>query len=557
MATPRPLHHVRWRLVVPVAATFVLLGLAAVAAQTRYSLLSQGGKRTAWITLLSSAWWLEQAFFWSVAAATLVWPAVLARHAAATRTANPIHPDRVRAWRHRWLSAAITLVLLQLAGAADLWLAEQPASPPRHLSAPAPNQFRIAAIGGSAAAGYPYERRHAFPALVGWRLQRLFPDREVVVENLAQRGYTLEGACRDLNKLEALPRVLLIYSGHNEFLMRYRLDGTPDERLRFQPSFLARALERRIDALRQPPEAVDNLQLRDVERPLFDRPVASAAEWAMRRRNFRNHLEATVRWCRDQGVLPILIIPAVNESGFEPCRSYLPLGFPDDKQRRLREFYTKIERGSDVESLAEARDLCPTFAMTWFLLARAYENNGQYDQARHAYQQALSHDGFPWHATPFADTCRDVAAKYDVPLLDARDILRPLAPHGILNDHLFHDVLHPSLAAHLAIADAVISELRRRSLPVPAQQWPADLRPDPGRLADYLQLTPELWARVCDQVAKAQLGVPPPHFDAQRRQDRARLYSRAAARLRAEADSKSISVPGIGYDGFGRANDNG
>ena len=64
----------------------------------------------------------------------------------------------------------------------------------------------------------------------------------------------------------------------------------------------------------------------------------------------------------------------------------------------------------------------------------------------------------------YAKIYQEIADDYHCPLIDASTILRKKSVTGLLDDTLFHDILHPSLYAHLTIADAVMYQLRKDSL---------------------------------------------------------------------------------------------
>lgn len=89
----------------------------------------------------------------------------------------------------------------------DVFLAEKPA-----------NSYRIFAMGGSTAAGYPYGFNGTFSRVVDDVLQDAMPDKNVEVVNLgisAVNTYTLYDQLDEI--LEHKPDAIMIYAGHNEF----------------------------------------------------------------------------------------------------------------------------------------------------------------------------------------------------------------------------------------------------------------------------------------------------------------------------------------------------
>ncbi len=80
------------------------------------------------------------------------------------------------------------------------------------------NGFRVFALGGSSAVGYPYGFNIKFTKYVELALKDVMPDKTVEVVNLgtsAVNSYTLYDQVDEV--LEHKPDAILIYAGHNEF----------------------------------------------------------------------------------------------------------------------------------------------------------------------------------------------------------------------------------------------------------------------------------------------------------------------------------------------------
>jgi lysophospholipase L1-like esterase len=81
-----------------------------------------------------------------------------------------------------------------------------------------PNAFRIFIIGGSSAAGFPYEPNGSVARYIQDRLSLVYPDSKIEIINCSMtaiNSYTL----RDLTPgiLDQKPDLILIYAGHNEY----------------------------------------------------------------------------------------------------------------------------------------------------------------------------------------------------------------------------------------------------------------------------------------------------------------------------------------------------
>src|SRR5262249_7052364 len=148
--------------------------------------------------------------------------------------------------------------------------------------------------------------------------------------------------------------------------------------------------------------------------------------------------------------------------------------------------------------------------------------------------------------TPLEAAYRAVArqAPYAV-LVDGPAVLSDRSRHGILDDGIFHDNVHPTLAAHVALAEAVLGQLRARR----AFGWPESIpapRLDPRRIADEFGIEATAWAAVCQRIVD-QLNliafVPLDPTERIRLRDR---YLIAAHRIRAGARPQDVGIPGVG-----------
>ncbi len=80
------------------------------------------------------------------------------------------------------------------------------------------NAIRIFVLGGSSAAGWPFNSNASFPREIKRRLQILFPENEIEVINMgvsAINSYSIKDILPDV--IDKDPDLVLIYAGHNEF----------------------------------------------------------------------------------------------------------------------------------------------------------------------------------------------------------------------------------------------------------------------------------------------------------------------------------------------------
>ena len=419
-----------------------------------------------------------QRFLWAVLA--LYWAALIpAVVGGATLTVVVVRAHRAGAGRPvaaRLLllcaSTMIGLAILEAAGAAWLaWAHRFPALPTRFLDAPG-DELRITVIGGSSRQG---------AALPGVALDRpdrrleapvALPGRRVVADVMAREGATLEEMHLKLGRVRYRPDILILFAGHNEYQARFVWDQDGDVAVGLLPYLLKVVMG---DGLGSPffgmiSEASSKYRLmvppHMAGRGPVEPPIIRHSESERLRREFRRRIEAIVSWCERIGTLPVLVIPADNEAGFEPNRSVLPESLLEARRAFARDWLSACaaESGSDpAAAMSRYRELIdrqPGFAEAHFRLGRLLERSGRFDEAAAQYRLARDLDGFPQRCpSPFQDAYREVAARHGCILIDGPAELRALSPHGLLDDRVFHDAHHPSLRGHIALAEAVLHEL--------------------------------------------------------------------------------------------------
>jgi hypothetical protein len=477
-----------------------------------------------------------------------------------------VTPSRTTAWR--WLvlcgSTVAAIALAEVASGVWLaWIHRLPALPGRTGAPSHPgDEVSIVVIGGSSALGVPYEGWLSVGAIVARELGRAIPNRRFRVEILARRGATLEDQHRELARLPHAPDVLIVYSGHNEFVTRFswlhRAAYYDDD------SFIGRhwdALQRLAGISPLFRLVQENLEKQRVglipsrmfgpRETLVGRPVCRLEETAAIESDFRRRLEAIVAGCDRAGCLPILIVPPGRDT-WDPNQSYGSASMRQDRREVLFRRFTASrarEATDPIGALAGYRAIIadqPTLAEAHYRLARRLEAIGSFAEARAHYIVARDHDGLPMRCTPpLEEVYRAVGRRWPkVVLVDGPAVLRARSHHGILDDRWFHDNVHPTLAGHVALARAVLDQIKARG----ALGWPQSI-PVPTLDAAYCAnesgLDDQAWAIVCDRTVDQLKLIAPLPFDPV---DRVRLrdrYAIAASRIRAGTRPEDAGIPGL------------
>ena len=434
-----------------------------------------------------------------------------------------------------WLAVIGLLAIGELlAGVAPRFSRPELLTFPQSLPDPPPGEIHVCAIGGSTMMGYPYEPKFGIPAVIAWRLQALYPRNKVVMQNLAFGGLNLRQSIRQLEQLTHRPHLLVLYSGHTEYY--HELEETVDfsrgpldrldPLLDWSPLYRsANRLVSRQPALRKlyPPRG----------RRLVDRRLVHPLQYQQRLDRFRSQLDQLAEFSRAHDIGSLWYVPAGSESGFEPNRSVTASPPTEGHVVRLRTAYDEGRRhqaAGDWRSAARtyrsALEIEPGFAEFHFQLADCLLQLGQFEQARKHFQQALDHDGQPVRAdSGYRRAVTDHAATFTIPVIDTPVVLRPHTRHGILDDTLFHDNVHPTLLGYFLMGRAGADRIRDAKMLERRFGPPADLPPARFEsVIDSLEIDQDERQLACQRIAQGlgKLGLL--RFDPSGREQQAKLY---------------------------------
>jgi hypothetical protein len=457
------------------------------------------------------------------------------------------------------------LILAEAAAAAWLaWVHRLPSLPIRFAEpAHRANEFSIVVIGGSTAVGVPYEDWLSIGAIVGRELQRAIPASRFRVDVLAECGATLEDMYLKLSRLTHKPDLLIVYSGHNEFLARFTLANQVfyynDEQLLAARWAMLERISRispfltlvRENLERQRVRVIPTLSVGILERAV-GRPVCEPVSAAKIFADFHDRLEAIVSGCERIGCLPVLIIPAGNDAS-DPNRSYAsPSTRADARHALARRMDTirQLERDDSARAIVEYRQVIsdqPGFAHAHYRMARLLEAAGLFSESNDHYLLARDHDGMPLRCTSTLEAAyRTVAKRHEasVILVDGPGVLRGHSRHGILDGELFHDAVHPTLTGHVALAAAVLAGLKARRAFGWSQETPAPVL-DPNQCAAEFGIDANAWALVCQRSAAQYEMLVFLTVDPLERMARRDRLLEIAKQIRSGAPLDTLAIPGV------------
>jgi lysophospholipase L1-like esterase len=417
----------------------------------------------------------------------------------------------------------------------------------------------IAVLGESSAFGMPYDQWLSVGKIVAWQLEQSIATKRFRVETVAQPGDTLEGQYQKLASLRRRADVLIVYCGHNEFadiawsrtVDHYR-DHTPAplrglDELANRVSPLYALIRETADKLR-----VALVPPHGPRPPLVDQPAYTPSEHAARLEGFRSRLEAIAVYGRRIGALTVLVVPPSNDAGFDPNRSFLPAETTRAQREAFARDFLSSRRSEDseparaIELYRTLLDRQPGFAETHYRLGLLLDHAGAWDEAYRHFVAARDLDGLPMRClSSFQQVYRDVATKQQCILVDGQELFHAIGPHGLIDDHLFHDAMHPSLLGHIALAQAIMDALRARR----AFGWPVGAPQqaiDPVRCALHFGLQPKDWKTLCERGGMFYFATSGLRYDRTQRLAKQDAFKAAAQRIAAGVRPEAAGLPNIG-----------
>jgi len=438
---------------------------------------------------------------------------------------------------------------------------EDPDLPTQFPDSPDDCTVDIAVLGESSAEGVPFQKWVSIGKIVAWQLEKAIPARPIRLNVLARSGDTLQAQHHALANLVRRPELLIVYCGHNEFASR--LWWSRDRRYyrdANQPSWPERLFDRVVDLssvcglIRQETEQC-RIALpppSTAKRDLVDVPVYTQVEYAALLADFRVRLDAIIAYAGKIGSLAVLIMPPGNDAGYDPNRSSLPTATPrSEREAYARAFLAarRLEARDPTASIEQYRSLVaaqPGFAESHYRLAQLLEQSGKWDEAYEHYIAARDLDGYPQRMlTAFQSVYRDVASRHDCILIDGQSYFHAIGQHGLLDDELFQDAMHPSLRGQIALAQAVLRALQARR----AFGWPGDRPPpiiDPARCAAQFGIAPRDWSDLCQVGSGFYTLIAPLRYETGQRSRKRQIYAQARYRIESGDPPEAVGVPNIG-----------
>lgn len=348
------------------------------------------------------------------------------------------------------------------------------------------NTIRIFSLGGSTTYGHPYNNKASYNAWLQANLDLANPEHSWEVINcggISYASYRLANLTEELVRYE--PDVLVVYTGHNEFL-----EHRTYQNLRERPYLLTKSLQAasrlRCFALIHDLLDADDVTLDDgllgnasTLAPEVDTILEHAGPTAYERNDelstqivehFRDSITRIVALARNAKAQVIFIRPACNLRDFSPFHSqHSGLGSADEQfySRKLNRGLQAMEANETdlaLEYFAEAEQIDARYAAGLYGHAEAWLAAGRFDKAREYFVRAKDEDVCPLRAlTAIDQAIQEVAKEQDVSLIDFPTMLGEQCTaefgHDILGSESFVDHVHPTPDAHRTLGLAIYKEV--------------------------------------------------------------------------------------------------
>jgi len=354
-----------------------------------------------------------------------------------------------------------------------------------------PNGIRIFCLGGSSSYGYPWGAETAFTGILGDLLAAEHSDRVVEAINVSGVSYGMYRLNIVANELLTYePDVLIIYSGHNEFIEPAFFESEKHRGRAGRGLKYVMANSRVYSGMHQALTRRDRKQAStrdpiDVDVRREDGRAFSAEEKKAVVQEFRELLGRLVAQAQSRDVKVVLVTVPCNLREWLPEQSVLSsdLGTPDRDTWSLAmsEGMGGLKKGDFTVAKANyelATRLAPGHAKSHFFLGLAHEGLGQWDQARRAYSRACDEDASPIRRpSSINDAIREVAREQNALLVDADRIFEEESAEGLVGFGLIEDYVHPSQGGHELIAWHIWDAIERAG-------WFADKTPADRQVFD-------------------------------------------------------------------------
>jgi hypothetical protein len=336
------------------------------------------------------------------------------------------------------------------------------------------NAFRVFCLGGSAALGWPNKHDFSYPEFLSRKLEKLLPGRRIEVLNVAAKTYGSHRVKFVFDEvINYAPDLILVYCGNNEFFEQFvYVARTVPRPWRYLALARIPYSAMKTDSQNRPVVDIENYGDADRVVNMLSFAFGNASRLRENPRQlevvldvYRNNIESMIRECGRRNISILLLDVPVNLKDWVPNVSVHEDGVDLAAWRQaFREGIHAYERAAFTDAvthLEHAVHIDDAHAETRYFLGRSRHSAGDAMRAKGDYVEALEEDAYPFRALPRQQAIlADLAAIYDVPLVEITKALELVAEDEIIGLDVLMDYVHPTpesneIVAHI-VAEAII-----------------------------------------------------------------------------------------------------
>jgi len=347
-----------------------------------------------------------------------------------------------------------------------------------------PNGLRLFSVGGSSAYGFPWGANSAFSTVLGEALAKSHPELQVESINAGGISYGLHRASIVAEEaLEYEPDILIIYSGHNEFIEPTFFEA---EKRRGSGRASAEHLLAHSRVYSLAHSAIARLDNRS-RRTAIDATkvsLSSPKDFSEQEKQkvvfeFRERLESLIQLAQAAGSRVVVTTVPCNLRDWIPNAS--TAASMSDHTRRLwsqairagREALAENAYDLAVDHFHNALQLSPNHAEALYLLGQAYEGQHRWSDAREYYRQACDADASPnRRLSAINDAILEIGRLNGALVVDLDHVFQENSDQGLVGFNLIEDFVHPTREGHQLIAWHLLDAIERSGWL--GQESPAD-----------------------------------------------------------------------------------
>ena len=352
--------------------------------------------------------------------------------------------------------------------------------------------FRVFVLGGSTVQGRPWSVQTSFGTWLQLALQAAAPDTDWQVINcggISYAGYRLVPIMREL--LAHDPDLFIICTGHNEFLedrTYSRLKRTPKALIRTHQTLLKlrsySLADHFIESRRSKDASRANLPAEVRARLDFQDGLASYhRDDAWRAgviEHFSHNLQTMVQTAKQANVPVVLMRPAANIKDCSPFKSEFDSRLSPQARQQAEALLDQAAQLSWSQTEQKLRLLVVStkidarHARACYLAGKCYEQMGWLTEAKLWFEQARDEDVCPLRIpTPLADAITSTAKRHATAFVDIEQLIEQQTDDGIVGDEWLVDHVHPTIAGHQLIANALLATMQQMHLVKTPPDWQA------------------------------------------------------------------------------------